>query len=194
MRLSASILILFFSIPGALRAQSTNVNFANFNGHFIGESISDFLRLEPEAQQEVDVCRQHPDRHSCNHIAGALDRGERAELSTTGSANFVLDGGRLVKLTMLVDDSFYNAAAALAAKFGNPSKDTVTSSQDGSGARWQNHEYVWDTPSAYITLYEDNNPSLQDRRPLLIVKSLAEHLLDNSDHGQKTQPATFATR
>jgi hypothetical protein len=194
MRLSAFILVLFIGIPGVLQAQSRNASFADFNGHFIGESISDFLRLEPDAQQEVNVCRQRPDRHSCDQLAGALDRGERAELSTTGSMNFVLDGGKLVKLTMLVDDSFAGAAATLAAKFGSPSKDPVIPTQNGAGAKWQNRQYIWNLPSIYITLYEDNNPSQKDRRPLLVVKSLAEHLLDNADQSQRKEPTSLATR
>ena len=137
MKLPAFILVLFFSVPAALPAQSIHATYADFKGHFIGESIPDFLRLEPDAQQEVDVCRQRPSRHSCDRLVELSDRGERAEVSNNDSVNFVLDAGRLVKLTMLVDDSAEAAVGGLVNKFGSPSKTLVFSSQNRDGGKWE---------------------------------------------------------
>jgi hypothetical protein len=186
MKLPAFILIVFISIPGALRAQSSQATYADFKGHFIGEAIPDFLRLEPDAQQEVDVCRARPSRHSCERLVGALDRGERAEVSNNDSVNFVLDAGRLVKVTMLVDDNLDAVVGGLTSKFGSPSQTQVLSSQSKDGGKWQNHQIVWDTPNIYIRLYQDNNPSLPDHRLLLIAESHAEFLLDDSTQAKYT--------
>ena len=183
MKLPAFILVLFASIPGALWAQSSQATYADFKGHFIGETIPDFLRLEPDAQQEVDVCRARPSRRSCERLVGALDRGERAEVSND-SINFVLDAGRLVKLTMLVDDSFDAAVGGLTSKFGSPSKTLALNSQGKTGEKWQNHQIVWDTPNIHVRLYQDNNPSLPDHRLLIIAESHAEFLLDDSDQAK----------
>jgi len=92
----AFILLLFAGLPGGLWAQSEKAAPVDFKGHLIGEGVADFLRIEPEAQQEVDVCRQHPARHSCDRLLAALKAQGRAEISTTNAFNFVLDGGKLV--------------------------------------------------------------------------------------------------
>jgi hypothetical protein len=190
MKVSALILALFAVMPAALHAQNSGVNGADFRGHFIGENIANFLSLEPEAQQEVDVCRQNPSRHTCGQLLGALDRGGRAEISTSASANFVLDGGRLVKITMLVDDNLEHAAASLTETLGDPLKDATVTSQSATGRKWLNHQYVWNTPTEHVTLFQDNNPSLADHRLLLIAESRAEHLLDETV--QEKQPRSVA--
>jgi hypothetical protein len=193
MKLPAFILVLFIGIPGSLWAQSSQATYADFKGHFIGESIPDFLRLEPDAQQEADVCRARPSRRSCERHVGALDRGERAEVSNNDSVNFVLDAGRLVKLTMLVDDSFDAAVQGLTNKFGSRSKAMVLDSKNNVGQKWQNRQFVWDTPNIHVRLYQDNNPSQPDHRLLLIVESHAEFLLDDSDQAKKAFPSPSAS-
>jgi hypothetical protein len=185
------IFTFFVGLPVGLGAQSANVSSADFKGHLIGETVADFLRIEPEAQQEADVCRQRSERRRCVELIAALDRGQRAEVSTAGSANFVLDAGKLVKLTILVDDSFENISNSLTQKFGAVSKKTALPSHDSSGKKWENQLNVWDTAVIYVTLYQDNNPVLQDRRPLLVVESHAEHLLENID--QPAHPASVAS-
>ncbi|MGH9692217.1 MAG: hypothetical protein ACRD4C_14260 [Candidatus Acidiferrales bacterium] len=182
MRLSALALALSaisIVFPVASRAQAVRVNYAELDGHFIGETTADFLRIEPDAQQEVDVCRQRPARRTCDRLIAAIDRGQRAEVSNSASVNFVVDGGRLVKLTMLVDGDFDDVAADLTKKFGARSSEINLPSQNEMGAKWQNHLVVWDTPNVYVTLYKDNNPSLQDQRAVLIAESQAEHLAED---------------
>jgi hypothetical protein len=189
----ALILVLLAGVPGGLLAQAGNVTSVDFKGHLIGEGVADFLRLEPEAQQEVDVCRQHPTRHNCDRLIAALNGNGRAEISTTGAVNFVLDAGRLVKLTMLVDKPMDVASLDLRDKFGPQTKATMLSSKNDAGAKWINWLHIWDTPSIYISVYQDNNPSLQDHRLLLIVESHAEHMLDDLDSSrQQTSLATTA--
>jgi len=188
------ILVLFAGLPGGLWAQTAGgVAPVDFKGHLIGEGVADFLRMEPEAQQEVDVCRQHPSRHNCDRLMAALNGNGRAEMSTTGAINFVLDGGKLVKLTMLVDKPMDAAASDLRDKFGPQTKATMLSSQNGAGAKWINWLHTWDTPAIYASIYQDNNPSLQDHRLLLIVESHAEHVLDDLDSSkQQTSLASTA--
>jgi hypothetical protein len=185
------IFALSVGLPVGLHAQDASISNADFKGHLIGESIADFLRIEPEARQEADVCRQRTERRRCVELIAAIERGQRAEVSTAGSANFVLDAGKLVKLTVLVDDTFENISNSLTQKFGSPSKKTPLSSHDSSGRKWENQLYLWDTPLIYLTIYQDNNPVLQDRRPLLVVESHAEHLLE--DVGQSGRPASVAS-
>ena len=193
MKLPAFILVLLIGIPSGLRAQSSQATYADFKGHFIGESIPDFLRLEPDAQQEADVCRARPSRHSCERLVGALDRGERAEVSNNDSVNFVLDAGRLVKLTMLIDDSVDAVVGGLTNKFGNPSKTLAADLQNKSGDKWQNREFVWDWPNIHVRLYQDNNPALPDHKLLLVVESHAESLLDDSAQAKKAVSSPSAS-
>ena len=179
------ILVLFAGFPGGLWAQTGSGAPVDFKGHLIGESVADFLRMEPEAQQEADVCRQHPSRHNCDRLMAALNGNGRAEVSTTGAINFVLDGGKLVKLTMLVDKPMDAAASDLRDKFGPQTKATMLSSQNDAGVKWVNWLHTWDTPAIYVSIYQDNNPSLQDHRLLLIAESHAEHVLDDLDSWQQ---------
>jgi hypothetical protein len=189
MKPSLLALVVLLGLPLVLPAQSANFSDADFKGHLIGESVADFLRIEPEAPQEADVCRQRAERRRCVELIAALDHGQRAEVSTT-SVNYVLDAGKLVKLTMLVDDSFQNVSDSLTKKFGALSKKSALPTHDSSGTKWENQLYTWDTPTIYMTLYQDNNPMMQDRRPLLVVESHAEHLLD--DAAQSSGPASMA--
>jgi hypothetical protein len=199
MRLSTLALALsavYILFPASSHAQALSVDYADFNGHFIGESISDFLHAEPDAQQELDVCRQRPERQrrTCAQLIAAADRGQRAEVSDSESVNFVVDGGKLVKLTMLVDGDFGAVAADLTKRFGARSSDTMVPSQNEAGTKWQDRLDVWDTPSVYVTLFQDNNPALQDRRPVLVAESHAEHLLDNPKPAKAATPTAVAAK
>jgi len=185
------VVVLLAGLPAGLRAQAGNAASVEFKGHLIGEGVEDFLRIEPEVRQEVDVCRQQRSRQSCARLLEALNAGGRAEVSTTGSINFVLDGGKLAKLTMLVDESIDTAASDLTQKFGPQTQVTLLPARNSAGAQWDNRLCVWDTPVAYITVYQDNNPSMQDQRLVLTVETHAEHLLENLDSSK--QPVSFAS-
>jgi hypothetical protein len=171
------LVMLCAAVVSASSAQAPAENVAptEIKGHFMGETAATFLRAEPEAQQQADLCRQHPDRPGCARLLTGLDHGQRAEISTSGSRDFVLDGGKLVRLTMLVDGVADAAAVDLTKKLGAQPRKIAILGQNDSGATWENHLFAWDTPDAYVTLYEDNSPSLKDRRPLLIVESRANH-------------------
>jgi len=179
------LLVLFAAVPASLRAQAGSIASVDFKGHLIGEGISDFLRIEPEAQQEFDVCHLRPERRSCDRVNAALHANGRVEISTTGSVNFVLDGGKLVKITMLVDRPMDDATFDLTQKFGVQAKATLLPSQNNTGDKWNNQLHTWDTPTAYVTLYQDNNPGMQDHRLLLMAESRAEHLLEDMDSSKR---------
>src|SRR5580700_9986491 len=121
----ASLLLL--AISGLLQMQSADVKPVGIGGHRIGESVKLFLRLEPDARSEVEVCDQHPDQATCVKLFGAVAKGQRAAVSTTAGShpdersafrdtyNFVLDGGKLVKITVAVND-----AAEVMKTYGRP--------------------------------------------------------------------------
>ncbi|MGB8543607.1 MAG: hypothetical protein WCD49_18410 [Candidatus Acidiferrales bacterium] len=176
---TASLLLLAFSV--LFQTQSADVKPIGAAGHHIGESVKVFLRLEPDARSEIEVCYQHPNEIQCVHLLGAVEKGQRAEISTAVPAdldhpdssdtyNFVLDGGKLVKITMSVSD-----VAEVMKTYGKPASDIVTPHQNDSGAKWENRECMWDTPAGFVTLDADNNPRLQDHRPLLVLESREEH-------------------
>jgi len=181
----ASLLLL--AISGLLQMQSADVKPVGIGGHRIGESVKLFLRLEPDARSEVEVCDQHPDQAMCIKLFGAVEKGQRAEISTTTASdpdehasfsdtyNFVLDGGKLVKITVSVND-----VAEVMKTYGKPSSETVTPHHNDSGAKWEDRVTGWDLPNGYITLLVDNNPVLQDRRPLLVIESREEHARANA--------------
>ena len=173
-RLASLVLIV---LPWALHAQTANVRPIEIKGHFIGESIGEFLSKEPEVQQEVNVCEQHPGKPACERLLAAVKRGQRAEVSTSSWTsnwtNFVLDGGKLVKLTTLVKSS--DAETDLTRKFGPRSTEIAFPMQNAIGASWKDHLSVWKTPAVYASLHEDNNPASRNHHFVLVVESRAEH-------------------
>lgn len=175
------VFLFLILLPGVVRAQAADVKPIEVRRHYIGESAGRFLRLEADAREEVEVCRHH-NGSLCDRLLAAVDDGERTEISTLAmldwehpdapkeTMDFVLDGKKLVKITMVV-----NAASEAIHLFGRQSSEMVTPSENRSGAKWENHLSVWERPDVYVSLFEDNNPSLQDRRPVLIVESRPEH-------------------
>jgi hypothetical protein len=181
MRLPLMYLVLA-ALSGIIQAQAPDANRADIHGHFIGEPVSRFLRLEQDAREDVDVCRHNSIRSSCQGLLAAVDSGGRAEVSTETSRSldnpdrpvisieFVLDKGKVVKVTLPVDD-----IAQVTKQFGAPTRENLIPSQNTAGTKWEDRLTVWDTPGVYVTLYQDNNPSAQDHRPLLVMESSEEH-------------------
>jgi hypothetical protein len=101
----------------------------------------------------------------------ALDGGQRGEISTSGPMTFLFDGGKLVRLTMPVDREADDAVGELTKKFGAPSRKVTIAGQNLQGVQWENYLFAWDMPDRGLTLYQDNDPSLQDRRLLLVAES-----------------------
>jgi hypothetical protein len=176
---TASLLLLAFSV--LLQTPGADVTPVGAAGHRIGEPVKLFLRLEPDARSELEVCDQHPNEIQCIHLLEAVEKGQRAEISTAVSGdldhpdsndtyNFVIDGGKLVKITLSVND-----IAEVMKTYGKPTTDTVTQHESAPGAKWENRQCVWDTPVGFVILDVDNNPRLQDHRPLLVVESREEH-------------------
>jgi len=168
MRHFLATLFACVTIVSSVSAQDAPSSFIAIHGHFIGESVAAFLSAEPEAQQEADVCRQHAGRPSCARLLAALDRRQRVEISTSDSIDFTLDGGKLVKLTMLVDDSFDAAS-----KFGTQARVKTIAGQNALGQKWEDRLMTWELPDVSATVYEDHNPAQQDRRRLLVVEARA---------------------
>ena len=167
------LLILAVTVISASSAHASpaHVKPAELRGHSLGETAAAFLALEPEAQQQADACRQHPDETACARLLAALDAGQRAEITEAGPRTFTLDGGKLVRVTMQLDALADAATADLTNEFGPQSRKTTIPAQNIEGAKWQNHVLAWDTPEASVALYEDNDPSLQSHRLLLVVES-----------------------
>lgn len=175
--------IVHAQVPVANRTGASNsVDTVDIQGHYIGEPVTRFLRLEPDAREDVDVCRHNSTRSSCRTLLDAVENGGRTEVSTTiiagldnpdlptTSMEFVLDGGKVVKISLPV-----NNLPELLKKLGTPSHESVLPSQNASGAKWEDHLSVWETPGVYVTLNQDNNPAVEDRRPLLTMESKEEH-------------------
>jgi hypothetical protein len=152
-------------------APAVNPKPAAISGHVIGETVGMFLRTEPEAQQKADGYRQHARQTICARLLGALYEGQRAEISMSNHAAFTLEGGKLAGMIMLVNGGTEAATAGLTKKFGMQPRKTTIPSQNMSGVKWENYLFVWETPDVSVTLYADNDPSLHDRRPLLMAES-----------------------
>ncbi len=176
-RLASLVLII---LPWLLYAQTANVRPVEIKSHFIGESIAELLNKEPEVQQEVNVCEQQPRKPICDRLLAAVKRGQRAEVSTSSWMSFVLDGGKLVKLTTLVNE-VSDAKADLTKQFGPPFSDTAFPMHNAIGASWEDHLSVWDTPAVYVALREDNNPASQNHHFVLVVESRSEHARPHAD-------------
>ncbi len=184
--------------PAPFAQQAAVAPVLEIRGHTVGEPIKTFLRLEREARDEVEVCHENPGRPACGHLLDAVEIGKRAEISTTVPADldhpegdrettdFVLDGGKLVKISLLA-----NEVPDALKSLGPPSSEKSIPAQNSSGAKWENHLAVWDTPALYVSLYKDNNPSLHDHRLSLVLESPAEHTRDNPDQ-EPAKPAASA--
>ena len=189
-------LLIFLIAPATAGAQSATASDIQVQGHYIGESIARFLHLNLEARQDVDVCQQHPASSLCKKLLGAIENGDRAEISTSiapgfddsdtsgESINFVFDAKKLVKLTMLVHE-LADANKIL----GKSSKESDLPSTNASGQKWLDHVTVWDSGEIYATLYQDNNPSLEDRRPILMIESREEHARENQHSAKASNPS-----
>jgi len=186
-------LILWFT-PALVHAQSVPVQ---IRGHFIGEPVERFIHLEADVREELEVCDQHPRASFCQQLVGAMERGDRTEISASitpdldhpdaskDTINFVLEGKKLVKMTMLLNDM--SDVAAL----GHPSSESDVASHGAAGAKWTNHLTTWDMQDCYATVYQDNNPSLEDRRPIFTMESREEHAREST--GGATAVAAKAT-
>ena len=177
-RLAITLTIGAASHAAPAEIKPTEAKRTQVKGHVMGESVAAFLRLEPETERAAGICRQNPDGPGCARLLAALDHGQRAEISNSSLMEFTFDGGKLVKLTMVVDGVQDAAVANLTKQLGPHTRESKIHSQNTSGAKWENHLFTWAAPDAYVTLYQDNDPSLKDRRPVLMVES-------RSDHGRK---------
>ena len=112
-------------------------------GHYIGEPVKRFFRLDFEARGEMEVCRQNPNRPACGRLLDAIEYGKRADISTTVPANpdnpegdrettnFILDGGKLVKISMLANAPPTNSNHSAAPPAKNPSPPTTPPAPNG---------------------------------------------------------------
>ena len=185
--------LLLIASPVLLRGQSGDSHSIEIRGHYIGESTVRFLHLESEAREDAEVCRQHPAASFCLHLLGAIDNGERAEISVSvlpdlnspdaarDPITFVLDGKKVVKITMLV-----NSVSDAMKMLGPPSSESDAPDKNRAGQKWVDHLTVWENAEVYATLYQDNNPSLEDRRPVLVVESRAEKARAEADATKPT--------
>ena len=174
--------------PSNPRAQQSTPAPLEIRSHYIGEPVKHFFRLDFEARGEMEVCRQNPNRPACGRLLDAIEYGKRADISTTVPANpdnpegdrettnFILDGGKLVKISMLA-----NAPPDELKSLGRPTSEKSIPAHDTSGAKWENHLTIWDTPTLYVSLYLDNNPSLQDHRFTLTIEAPTEHTRENPE-------------
>lgn len=187
------VCLLLSAVPGLLRGQTPDAKPVEFRGHYIGESIRRFLHLEADARENLEVCQQHPTQSSCQKLFAAVELGQRAEITTLvpvdtenpdaprDALNFVLEGKKLVKMTMLVSD-----VADIMKTLGRPSSESAVPTQNSEGVKWENHLTVWQTTDIYASLYQDNNPSLQDKRPVLTVESPAEHAREDANSAKSS--------
>lgn len=180
------VFLVVLVAPLAINAQSVTVSPVQIRGHFIGEPIERFIHLEADVREELEVCDQHPRASFCQKLVGAMERGDRAEVSASitpdldhpdaskDTINFVLEGKKLVKMTMLVNDM------SELASLGHPSRESDVPAHSVSGAKWTNHLTVWDMPDSYATVYQDNNPALEDRRPVFVMESREEQAREST--------------
>jgi hypothetical protein len=160
-------------VSGA-NARPANGNPGEIKGHSIGETAAAFLSIEPGVQQEADACRQHTEETRCARLLGALEGGQRAEISASGTMDFTFDGGKLVRLTMPVDGVADFTISELTTKFGPQSRKVTILAQNMDGAKWENCLFAWNTPNVFVTLYQDNDPFLQGPRLLLVLESRSQ--------------------
>lgn len=173
--------LLFLLVPCYVCAQGLPLQPGRVHGHAIGESVAELLSKEPEVQQQVNACRQHPHAGTCDRLMAGITRGQRAQVSTSNWSTFVVDGGKLVKLQTLLHGTAEAAKNDLTQKFGLPSSETPFPMQNAMGTKWEDHLFVWDTPVVYVGLHEDNNPASQNHHLVLVVESRAEHDLEHAD-------------
>ena len=167
--------LVWIVLPCVLNAQTAHVRPVEVRGHFIGESTPELISHEPEVRQKLNACRQHPAKPDCDRLLAAVKRGQRAEVSTSSWTTFVLDGGKLVKLTTLVHEDPGAVKADLTQELGARCTEASFPMQNALGATWKDRLFVWDTPTIWASLREDNNPASQNHHFVLVVESRSEH-------------------
>jgi hypothetical protein len=75
---------------------------------------------------------------------------------------------------------------------GRPTSEKSIPAHDTSGAKWENHLTIWDIPTLYVSLYLDNNPSLQDHRFTLTIEAPTEHTRENPEAAESSKPSSSA--
>ncbi len=180
---------VFIFLPWTLSAQTGDMKPIEIKNHFIGESIAELLSKEPKVQQQVRLCEQDPIKPTCGRLLAAVERGGRAEVANSSWMNFVLDGGHLVKLTTLLNENS-DAVSDLTKKFGPRSSETAFPMRNALGTTWKDRLSVWDTPTVYATLREDNNPASQNHHYVLIVESRAERDREGAEEATHSAPKT----
>ena len=183
----ASLAILILAAP--VCAQTANVQppepkthfSGRFISHSIGETSAELLSKEPELQQQVSSCERDPGKTDCDWVLATVKNGRRGTLSNSNWTSFVLDDGKLVKLQALVHGEFARIDADLTAEFGPRSSDTSFPMRNAIGQNWEDRLYVWNTPTLYVGLREDNNPASQNHHWVLVIESRAEHLQHAGD-------------
>jgi len=165
------LLIVGLIFAASAGARTSRKGPAAIAGHSIGESAAAFLSAEPETQRAVVACQQGSQEPFCAQLLAALEGRERAEISKGDSTAFLLEGGKLIRLTMPIDQAADAEVAELTKEVGHRPRQTAIAGQNIQGAKWVNSLFVWDTPEATVTLYQDNDPSLRDHRPLLVIEA-----------------------
>lgn len=189
MKKFAVLLVLLFSAS----AFAQNKEF-EIKGHVIGESTADFLAKEPALKGRLDNClaeqsnpksrwyKQH--KTECQAMILALTGGGRAFFDY--NPQWLLEGGKLVKAYMDSTDSNVTLGVLvsqgrseyhtpqtvlteLIGKLGQPTSDIPTEVQNGFGAKWTLHEFLWRPPGLIVAL--DTYP------PSVLPESVPAHIL-----------------
>jgi hypothetical protein len=172
MKKFAVLFVLLFSAS----AFAQNKKF-EIKGHVIGESTADFLAKEPAVKGALDNClaeQSNPKsrwykhhKKECQGTILAFTGGSRGFLG--GNPQWLFDGGKLVRAYMDSTDSKvvisvlvsqgrseYHWPQAvleeLIGKLGQPTSDTPTEVQNGFGAKWTLHEFLWTPPGVIVSL------------------------------------------
>lgn len=172
MKKLAELFLLLFSASAFAPHSFSQSKKVEIKGHTIGESVTEFLSKEPAAKTGFDNCQRESEnpksrwykkhRAECSSTLSVFSHGGRGLLP--GNPRWTLDAGKLVKVEMdnmldNFDQSPADALADLIKKFGRPTDETPSEFQNGFGARWTTHLYVWSFPDAHVQLYVDPRPS-----------------------------------
>src|SRR3989442_49073 len=170
-------------------------------GHTLGEAGTIDCAAETAAKRKVDASLESSANVKDSLKEGIVERTNAWEAdclkgnwskTEIGKEMLIYEGGKLVSITIMFDDTFGLAGDTLLAdareRFGPPTIVTHQAMQNGFGARWTNDLYQWELPGVYSTLYLDGGPT-GDRLHMLTVMTAAHHAADLAASQERKKPS-----
>ena len=129
-------------------------------GHYINETLDQFLAKEEAARAKVQQCQKDPKLERSRKAVPAWFRcSDFAEgRIVLDSGTFIFRDGKLARISTSAAGVYERLVDDLSNRFGKRDRENEISFHNGFGATWTDRVSEWDEQDVYVVLTEDNNP------------------------------------